>query len=126
MKIEQFVNYIWPSAKKLRNDFLEKQQRAKAVSSLMEIVHGIKPDSNDHLFKLAMDEANRLTTKIKLAFDFGYLALDYEKKIFYNEEEVVQRYKEIIEYLQLVQAGIDSFVATHPIKAIEKGGTGDE
>lgn len=124
MKIEQFVNYIWPSAKKLRNDFLEKQQRAQAVSNLIEIVHGIKPDSNDHLLKLAMDEANRLTTKIKLAFDFGYLALDYEK-IFYNEEEVVQRYKEIIEYLQLVQAGIDSFVATHPIRAIEEGASDD-
>lgn len=127
MKISDLKNYIMEPCKeelsKREASFRLSCAAAQAferltLSSLPEnIRHDFRPEQ---LHRLALEESKRTELKITQAFGLGILSITIDE--IGNDEERSVLYQEIIKYLQLVQAGIDSFVATHPIRAIEEGG----
>ena len=126
MKIEQFADYIKPHHRVNLENENEKYQ-AFLISTKMayDFLRSIGHESSDLLaFHNAAIQVASVSHKICCAFQYGYLALNDGR--IGNEDERIALYTEIAEYLELVAAGIDSFVATHPIKAIEEGGTDDE
>jgi hypothetical protein len=131
MKISDLRNFIMEPCK----DELAKRERSFQLSRVASVAFekftlGRIPENMrdtfrpEMLHRLALEESKRTELKITQAFGLGILSPSIDT--LGSDEERSTMYQEIIEYLQLVQAGIDSFVATHPIKAIEEGGAGDE
>ena len=124
MKISDFDAYIMEDAKKLKKRRLEILQEAELTSKILEVVNNIEEGSPEYFYRLAITEVHRTMTYLNVAFDFGYLGLDMDD--YFTDAEAVDLYKEIIEYMQLIRAGVDSFVEAHPIKSIEGGAADNE
>lgn len=117
MKAEQFEAWVEPWVqKKLQEDrrrYEESQIGFRFISELMSL----SPASA--AYKEACVACMESMHKIKVVFDYGYLAL--KKDAIGDEEAQTALFREIAEYLRLVCDGIDSFVAAHPIRAVEEG-----
>lgn len=123
MKISELRNYIMEGSK----DKLEEREEhfrmaCKFSERLEKTFESVVPFdfTPERLHRLALQESARTILKFEQAFGLGLLSLPIQK--VGTDEERSALYQEIIEYLQLVQTGIDSFVEAHPIKAIEEGG----
>lgn len=125
MKIEQFAAFI---QHRYQDDLQEENKRYSRylmMDSLADKIFCIeKRPGSIKAYSDATKSIALVIHKIHCAFNFGYLAL--KDDAIGEEDDKITLYTEIAEYMDLVAAGIDSFVATHPIKAIEEGGAGDE
>ena len=127
MKISELRNYIMEGSKDKLAEREERFRMACKVSELFEkITESVAPFdfTPERLHRLALQEGARTILKIDQAFGLGLLSLPNQK--VGTAEERSALYQEIIEYLQLVQTGIDSFVEAHPIKSIEGGAADNE
>lgn len=119
MRAEQFEAWVEPWVqKKLQEDrrrYKESQICFRFISELMSL----SPTSA--AYKEACMACMESMHKLRVVFDYGYLAL--QRDAIGNEAAQIALYREIAEYLRLVCAGIDSFVAAHPIRAVEEGET---
>lgn len=127
MKISELRNYIMEGSK----DKLEEREEhfrvaCKFAERLEKTFESVVPFdlTPERLHRLAIQENARTSLKIDQAFGLGLLSLPIQK--VGTAEERSALYQEIIEYLQLVQMGIDSFVEAHPIKFIEEGAADNE
>lgn len=125
MKIEQFADFIKPSVKRpLEAENADYKSFLVMNEMAAGIVHRLSNEKSDLIsYRDASRAVGTILHKIRLAFAFGYLALN--DGLIGNKDERIALYTEIAEYLDLVAAGIDSFVATHPIRAIEEGASDD-
>ena len=123
MTIKQFE----PHLKKFDQYALMKENREyKEFLDMHKVLEeiGFQIDKRLEAFRDATIALAALQHKIMTAFQIGYLAVKDEA--IGTEEEQELLFLEIAEYLYLVAAGIDTFVAGHPIKAITEGGADDE
>lgn len=119
MKVSDFARHIRPEAKGMLKNAIRAYQCGEKASREINAAFGVTEETDPwkyHFWKATL-EAERCKLLVDRAFDFGYLSLKPEK--YYSDEEAsIALLKEIREYLELVEAGIESFVATHPVKGI--------
>ena len=118
MRAEQLGPWVKPDAKKM----LAEENRHFKLSHDVVTTAGEMLRDYMTTAQMAYREATlasmELSHKFRIAFLYGYLAL--EEDAIGDEGARTALLQEIAEYLRLVEADIDSFVATHPIRAIEK------
>ena len=121
MKIEDIHKHTTPLTRAMLQTLVMGQKKAEANAKYQsEKFDGTEIESDERsAYVKAITEANRTTLAIKAAIDFGYLAV-YEGDPEFPKAERIALYQDIAEYMQLVRAGISSFVETHPIKFIEE------
>lgn len=121
MKIEDLHKHTTPLTRAMLQTLIMGQKKAEANAKYQsEKFDGTEIEADERsAFVNAITEANQTVLMIKAAFDFGYLAV-YEDGPEFPKAERIELYQEIAEYMQLVRAGIESFVETHPIKFIEE------
>ena len=123
MKISELKNHIMEDSKV---ELAKREASFKMACSLAEFFERKVSSmasfdfSPEKLHRLALQESRKTELKITQAFGLGLLSIPIPK--IGTDAERSALYREIIEYLQLVQIGLDSFVEAHPIKAIEEGG----
>ncbi|MBR6377904.1 MAG: hypothetical protein IKS05_09120 [Oscillospiraceae bacterium] len=119
MKVSDFARHIRPEAKGMLKNAIRAYQCGEEASLTINAAFGVTEETDPwkyHFWKATL-EAERVKLLVNRAFDFGYLSLEPDK--YYSDEEAsIALLKEIREYLELVEAGIESFVATHPIQGI--------
>lgn len=127
MKISELKNHIMEESKV---KLAEREASFKMACSLAEFferkISSMAPFdfSAEKLHRQALQEAQKTELKMDQAFGLGLLSIPIAK--FGSDAERSALYTEIIEYLQLVQVGLDSFVEAHPIKSIEGGAADNE
>jgi hypothetical protein len=117
MRAEQLEAWVEPWVKKKLEEDRSRYEKSRIslefVSSMMSL------SQTTTAYKEACAACMESMHKLRVVFDYGYLAL--QRDAIGNEAAQIALYREIAEYLRLVCAGIDSFVATHPIRAVEEG-----
>lgn len=127
MKISELRNYIMEESK---DKLIKREEHFRIACKFSELFEKITESvapfdfTPERLHRLAIQESARTILKLEQAFGLGLLSLPIQK--VGTDEERSALYQEIIEYLQLVQTEIDSFVEAHPIKSIEGGAADNE
>jgi len=119
MKVSDFARHIRPEAKGMLKNAVLAYRASEEASLAISAAFGVTEETEPwkfHFWKAAL-EAERVKLLVDTAFELGYLSLD-PAKYYTDEEASIALLKEIREYLELVEAGIESFVATHPVKGI--------
>lgn len=111
MTIKQFEPFLTEETKKKVELENEKYDRFLLLHELLGKMTSFSPDIE--ALRNATIALASLAHKISRAFTHGYFGLKEEAMGKKDESEAL--YNEITEYLSLVEAGIDSFVETHPI-----------
>lgn len=110
----------------LSNGLEDRRNKNEAMSAAIDILGEIMlsdprmPESSKIEMRIML-ASKKLTDKITTSFlAFAQPERDAEKReVLYPER------KEVLEYIQLVSAGIDTFLAAHPAPAMELGNISD-
>ena len=120
-QFEPYIKGISMEAHRIEKEQYETFLRKHLIGKMLGIGAG---NQEVEAFRDATFAAAALVHKIHIAFTHGYFAV--EDEVLGTEEERTKLYREITEYISPVESGIDSFLETHPIKAVAEGGADDE
>lgn len=119
MKAEQLEAWVEPWVKKKLEEDRRRYEESQVALGFISKMMSLSPANT--AYKEACMACMEARHKLRVVFDYGYLAL--KRDAIGDEEVQIALFREIAEYLRLVGAGIDSFVDTHPIRAVEEGET---